>query len=89
MTVRVPVKYDGSNIVEMSTGDMTEYYAYIAYLYAQAPTVTLTVVSSSGTLTPDLTDTRLQAGAVSNICNCFYCRSYNSRTLSGYRNHIR
>jgi hypothetical protein len=63
MTVRVPVKYDGSNIVEMSTTDMTQYYAYIAYLYAQAPTVTLTVVSSGGTLTPGLTDTRLQAGA--------------------------
>ena len=71
MTVRVPVKYDGSDIVEMSTGDMTEYYTYIAYLYAQAPTVTLTVVSASGTLTPDLTDTRLQAGAVSNSVTAF------------------
>ncbi len=71
MTVRVPVKYDGSDIVEMSAGDMTEYYTYIAYLYAQAPTVTLTVVSASGTLTPGLTDTRLQAGAVSNSATAF------------------
>jgi hypothetical protein len=71
MTVRVPVKYDGSDIVEMSTGDMTEYYTYIAYLYAQAPTVTLTVVSSGGTLTPGLTDTRLQAGAYSGSATAF------------------
>ena len=63
MAVRIPVKYDGTNIVEMTTGERTEWYAYIAYLYAQAPTVTLTVVSGSGTLTPGLTDTRMQAGA--------------------------
>ena len=63
MTVRIPVKYDGSNIVEMTTGERTEWYAYIAYLYAQGPTVTCTVVSSSGTLSPTMNDTRLKAGA--------------------------
>ena len=65
MAVRIPVKYDGTNIVEMTTGERTEWHAYIAYLYAQAPTVTLTVVSGSGTLTPGLTDTRMKAGAAS------------------------
>jgi len=63
MTVRIPVKYDGNNIVEMTTGERTEWHAYIAYLYAQGPTVTCTVVSGSGTLTPAMTDTRFQAGA--------------------------
>ena len=71
MAVRIPVKYDGADIVEMTTGERTEWHGYIAYLYAQAPTVTLTVVSASGTLTPDLTDTRLQAGAVSNSVTAF------------------
>lgn len=64
MTARTPVKYDGTNIVEMSTADILEWKTYIAYLYAKAPTVTVTVVSSGGTLTPaSMTDTRMAAGA--------------------------
>jgi len=55
----------------MTTGERTEWHAYIAYLYAQAPTVTLTVVSGSGTLTPSLTDTRLKAGAASQASDAF------------------
>jgi hypothetical protein len=72
MTVRIPVKYDGTNIVEMTTGERTEWYEYIAYLYAQAPTVTCTVVSGSGTLTPSgMTDTRMKAGARSTDASAF------------------
>jgi hypothetical protein len=71
MAVRIPAKYDGTNIVEMTTGERTEWHAYIAYLYAQAPTVTLTVVSGSGTLTPGLTDTRMKAGAASQNSSAF------------------
>ena len=71
MAVRIPAKYDGTNIVEMTTGERTEWHAYIAYLYAQAPTVTLTVVSGSGTLTPGLTDTRMKAGAASQNASAF------------------
>jgi hypothetical protein len=72
MTVRIPVKYDGTNIVEMTTGERTEWYEYIAYLYAQAPTVTCTVVSGSGTLTPSgMTDTRMKAGARSTNASAF------------------
>ena len=72
MTVRIPVKYDGTNIVEMTTGERTEWYEYIAYLYAQAPTVTCTVVSGSGTLTPSgMTDTRMKAGARSTHVSAF------------------
>jgi hypothetical protein len=71
MAVRIPVKYDGTNIVEMTTGERTEWHGYIAYLYAQAPTVTLTVVSASGTLTPGLTDTRMKAGAASTNASAF------------------
>ena len=72
MAVRIPVKYDGTNIVEMTTGERTEWYEYIAYLYAQAPTVTCTVVSGSGTLTPSgMTDTRMKAGARSTDASAF------------------
>jgi hypothetical protein len=72
MTVRIPVKYDGTNIVEMTTGERTEWYTYIAYLYAKGPTVTCTVVSSSGTLSPSgMTDTRMQAGAKSSSATAF------------------
>ena len=72
MTVRIPVKYDGTNIVEITTGERTEWYTYIAYLYAQAPTVTCTVVSGSGTLTPSgMTDTRMKAGARSTDASAF------------------
>ena len=35
---------------------------HIARLYSQAPTVTVSVVSNSGTLSPTMADTRLQAG---------------------------
>ena len=72
MAVRTPVKYDGSNIVEMSSSDLTEWYAYIAYLYAKSPTVTVSVVSASGTLSPSgMTDTRMKAGAASTNASAF------------------
>ena len=72
MTVRIPVKYDGTDIVELSTAERTEWYEYIAYLYAKSPTVTVSVVSSSGTLTPSgMTDTRMAAGSTSTNASAF------------------
>ena len=65
MTVRTPIYFDGTDIVEMSATHMTQWKTYIAYLYASAPTVTVTVVSGSGTLSPTMADTRLKAGAAS------------------------
>jgi hypothetical protein len=63
MTVRTPVYYNGTSIVDMDETQITQWKTYIAYLYSTAPTVTVTVVSGSGTLSPDMSDTRLQAGA--------------------------
>ena len=63
MTVRTPVYYNGTSIVDMSATQITQWKTYIAYLYSTDPTVTVTVVSGSGTLSPDMSDTRLQAGA--------------------------
>jgi len=63
MTVRTPVYYNGTDIVNMTATHITQWKTYIAYLYSTAPTVTVTVVSGSGTLSPTMADTRLQAGA--------------------------
>ena len=63
MTVRTPVYYNGTNIVNMTATHITQWKTYIAYLYSTAPTVTVTVVSGSGTLSPTMADTRLKAGA--------------------------
>jgi hypothetical protein len=71
MTVRTPVYYNGTSIVDMDETQITQWKTYIAYLYSTAPTVTVTVVSGSGTLSPAMSDTRLQAGAVSNSATAF------------------
>ena len=63
MTVRTPVYYNGTNIVNMTATHITQWKTYIAYLYSTAPTVTVTVVTGSGTLSPTMADTRLKAGA--------------------------
>jgi len=63
MTVRTPIYYDGTDVVEMNATQINEWKTYIAYLYGTAPSVTVTVVGSSGTLSPTMADTRLQAGA--------------------------
>ena len=65
MTVRTPVYWDGSNVVDMTSTHITQWKTYIAYLYASDPTVTVSVVSGSGTLSPTMADTRLKAGAAS------------------------
>ena len=63
MTVRTPIYFNGSDVVEMNATQINEWKQYIAYLYSTDPTVTVTVVSSGGSLSPTMADTRLQAGA--------------------------
>ena len=65
MAIRTPIYYDGTNIVDMTEIQMNEWKQYIAYLYSLDPSVTVTVVSGSGTLSPTMADTRLKAGAAS------------------------
>ena len=64
MAVRTPLYYNGSQLQEMKSSDLTALYQLIAYYYAQNPTSTLAVSGSGGNLT-SINDTRLQAGAVS------------------------
>ena len=71
MTVRTPVYWNGTEIQEMSTAQINEWKQYIAYLYGTAPSVTVTVVASGGTLSPTMADTRLQAGAQSTSVSAF------------------
>ena len=65
MAVRAPLYLDGSNdLVEMTTTHVDEWEQYMCYLYGASPSVTLSQVSSSGTL-GTINDTRMQAGAQS------------------------
>lgn len=71
MTARTPVYYNGTDIQEMNATQINEWKRYIAYLYSTDPSVTVTVVASSGTLSPTMADTRLQAGAYSTAVSAF------------------
>lgn len=71
MTVRTPIFYNGTELAEMSATQITEWKTYIAYLYATDPSVTVSVVSASGTLSPTMADTRLQAGSASTSATAF------------------
>ena len=71
MAVRAPLYWDGSNdVVEMTTAEVDEWEQYRCYLYGASPSVTLSQVSSSGTL-GTINDTRLQAGAQSTSVSAF------------------
>lgn len=63
MATRNPLFVDGTDLKEMSSTQITEIVNRCIYLYGTDPSVTLTQVSSGGNVTPNLADTRLQAGA--------------------------
>ena len=62
MTVRTPLKLDGSDLREMTTAEVAANVNRAAYLYGGNPSITLSVVNSGGNIF-SVTDTRLQAGA--------------------------
>jgi hypothetical protein len=64
MTVRTPLIYNGAQLQEMKSSDLTNIYTLGAYYYSLSPSRTLTVSGSGGNLTA-IDDTRLQAGAAS------------------------
>ena len=62
MAVRTPLLIDGNeNLIEMTSGQITEVVTRAFWQYINNPTVTLSVVSSGGNL-GTISDTRLQAG---------------------------
>jgi hypothetical protein len=64
MAVRKPLYYDSGNLREMTDEQIAQIKARMFWSYVSNPSVALTVVNSGGTL-GTITDTRLQAGAVS------------------------
>ena len=71
MAVRQPLYYNGSNQIQaMTTAMVDEIVDQIVYQYSQSPSVTLSVVSSGGSL-DSMNDTRLQAGATSTSTTAF------------------
>ena len=61
MAVRIPLYLNSGNLQEMSTAMVDNIIDQIVYQYSLNPSVTLSVVSSGGSL-GTITDTRLQAG---------------------------
>ena len=72
MTVRAPLKYvNTGELREMSTAEVTAWVDHICYLYGGNPSVTLTVDTGSAQNLQAMSDTRLQAGAVSTNASAF------------------
>lgn len=64
MAVRRPLYYDSGNLREMTDEQIAQVKARMFWSYVSNPSVSLTVLNSGGNL-GTITDTRLQAGAVS------------------------
>ena len=69
MTVRSPLVYDAGpantsgTFRHLTDAELLEWQTAIIDVYAADPSSVLTVVSGSGTISPTMADTRLQAGA--------------------------
>ena len=70
MAIRSPLKNDSGNIKEMTSAEVDQIIDQIIYQYSLNPSVSLSVVSSGGNLGA-ITDTRLQAGAMSQTNSSF------------------
>ena len=69
MAVRSPLKNDSGNLKEMSSSEVNQIVDQIVYQYSLNPSVALSVVSSGGSFS--ISDTRLQAGAMSTDVSAF------------------
>ena len=70
MTVRTPLKLNGTNLQEMTSAEIDSIKNQARYLYGTDPSVDLSQVSSGGTL-GTISDTRQQAGAQSTSTTAF------------------
>lgn len=70
MAVRSPIKNDSGNLKEMTSAEVNQIVDQIIYQYSLNPSVSLSVVGSGGSL-GTITDTRLQAGAMSQTNSSF------------------
>ena len=74
MAVRSPLKNDSGNVKEMTSAEVDQIVDQLVYQYSLNPSVSLSVVSSGGSL-GTITDTRLQAGAQSTSTTAFPAES--------------
>jgi len=70
MAVRTPLINDSGNVKEMSSTQVDQIVDQAVYQYSLNPSVSLSVVSSGGSL-GTINDTRLQAGAASTSATAF------------------
>ena len=70
MAVRKPLYVSSGNLREMDTTMVAQIVDQAVYQYSLSPSVALSVVGSSGTLSA-ITDTRKQAGAQSTSASSF------------------
>ncbi len=70
MAVRSPIKNDSGNVKEMTSAEVDQIVDQVVYQYSLNPSVSLSVVGSGGSL-GTITDTRLQAGAMSQTNSSF------------------
>ena len=70
MAVRSPLYYNSGNLQEMSSAMVDQIVDQTVYQYSLNPSVSLSVVGSSGSLDA-MSDTRLQAGAASTSTTAF------------------
>jgi len=70
MAVRTPLYNNAGNLQEMTSVQIDNILSQIVYQYSLSPSVTLSVVGSGGSL-GTISDTRLQAGAVSTSTTAF------------------
>ena len=70
MATRNPLIYSSGDLIEMTSAQVDAVVDNIVYQYSLSPSVSLSVVGSSGSLGA-ISDTRLQAGAISNSSSSF------------------
>ena len=84
MTVRRPIVYDAGpantsgTFRELTDAELLEWQTAMIDHYAANPSSTLSVVSNSGTISPTMADTRLQAGAAKTGSDGFVASFPNS-----------
>ena len=65
MAVRSPLYWDGTGLREMSTAQVNQIIDRAVYTYGSNPSANVSVVASGGNISPNMTDTRMTAGAYS------------------------
>jgi len=71
MAARTPLKLNGTNVREMASSEYDKVVERMTYLYFTDPSVTLSQVGSSGTLSA-MSDTRTQAGSATSDATNFH-----------------